>query len=424
MSNSSIGNVLVPDSIAPAVKARRLPGIGQSLMPIVLYAGLGCAGVSIAIFGCMLSHIQEDLGLSRTQAGLCQAVFFTGHLIGAILTGRLVGSWATRKVWLLGLSATVFGSLLTGVHSLPVLMLGRMLAGFGLSSSVLFASTAIATMYPRRTGVLLNLMHAVIAAAAAVTLTIGQPLGDLLGGWTAVLWFAGAVGAVPLVLAAFVPSTPRVASDSQSGFRALGRVAISPLLLPVLPAILGYVAVEQAITVFLPQLLEAEFAVASSFAAKLTAVLWLGIIVGRVGSVMIGDRIHDGVQLAVGGLGMGLCMMMSLIVPDISMVPMLVFAAGVAGGPMVPLGFAIAAKRIPHARNSAMTICQMACCAGGIYGPLVAGTVGDSATLNLALMFGFATVAVAVVPLIRSLPTHSHAHNDEFVPINQLEAEA
>lgn len=379
--------------------------IKQSGVPAVLYMGIACAGVSIAIFGCMLSSIQQDLALSKTQAGLCQAIFFAGHLIGALITGRMMGSSPSRLVWLVGLSATVIGSFLTGVPSLPMLIFGRLLAGFGLASTVLFASGVIATMYPRRTGMMLNLLHAVIAAAAALTLLVGQPLGQLLGNWTLVLWLAGGVAALPLVFAAIIPGTPRVEADSHAGFGVLRKVATSALLLPLLPAIIGYVAVEQAITVFLPQLLELKFAVEGSYAANLTAMLWLGIIIGRVGSVLIGNRIHDGVQLIVGGVGMGLCMMMTLIVPEIGMIPMLVLAAGIAGGPMVPLAFAIAAKRMPHARNSAMTICQMSACAGGIYGPLIAGQVGDSASLNLALMFGFATVAIAVIPLIRTLPS-------------------
>lgn len=375
------------------------------MVPLVLYAGIACAGVSIAIFGCMLSYIQKDLALSTTQAGLCQAVFFAGHLVGAVVTGRLMGSFSSRRVWLLGLGATVVGSAMTGVPSLPMLMAGRLLAGFGLASSVLFASAVIATMYPRRTGIMLNLMHAVIAAAAAITLVVGQPLGDLLGHWSYVLVLASVLAVVPMIVAAVMPSTPRVRADDNAGFGILGKMIKSPLLLPILPAIIGYVAVEQAITVFLPQLIESRFLVNASYAANLTAMLWLGIIVGRVGSVLIGNRIHEGVQLVVGGIGMGLCMMMTLVVPHLNAIPGLILAAGIAGGPMVPLAFAIAAKRLPHARNSAMTLCQMACCAGGIYGPLVAGTVGDTATLNLALMFGFATVAIAVIPLIRSLPT-------------------
>lgn len=377
----------------------------RSLMPITLYAGIACAGVSIAIFGCMLSQIQHDLTMSAAMAGICQALFFTGHLGGAILTGRLMGSFSTRKVWILGLSATVAGSVLTGVPSLPILMAGRMLAGFGLASSVLFASAVLATMYPKRMGSMLNFMHAVIAAAAALTLMIGQPLGDLLGDWTSVLWFCAIVGSAPLLLAAMVPGTPELKSDNKAGIGELKKAMLNPLLLPILPAIIGYVAIEQAITVFLPQLIETRFAVAGATAANLTGMLWLGIIFGRMGSVFIGERIHESVQLIVGGVGMGLCMMMTLVVPELNMIPLLVFAAGVAGGPMVPLAFAIAAKRMQRARNSAMTVCQMACCAGGIYGPLMAGTVGGTVTLNLALMFGFATVIIAVIPLIRALPT-------------------
>lgn len=392
------------DTTQPNALSCFMTKMHRAAVPVVLYAGLGCAGVSIAIFGCMLSMIQSDLSLSQSQAGLCQAVFFAGHLFGAILTGRLMGSVSSRWVWVMGLGATFVGSLLTGVPSLPVLMLGRLLAGFGLASSLLFASAVIATMYPKRTGVMLNLLHAVIAAAAASTLMLGQSIGQALGNWSAVLWIAAGLSGVPMLIAALMPGTPCVESDSKAGFGVLKTVALSALLLPLLPAIIGYVAVEQAITVFLPQLIESKFSVNGSYAAKLTAMLWLGIIIGRVGSVLIGERIHESVQLIVGGIGMGLCMMMSLVVPEVGMIPMLVLLAGVAGGPMVPLAFAIAARRMPHARNSAMTVCQMACCAGGIYGPLVAGTVGDSATLNLALMFGFATVAVAVIPLIRTLP--------------------
>lgn len=399
--------------------SRLFVALHQSIMPIVLYAGLACAGVSIAIFGCMLSPISEDLTLTTTQAGLAQGVYFVGHLLGAILTGRLMGSFNSRMVWIMGLAATVAGGMLTGIPSFEMLMAGRLMAGFGLASSVLFASAVIASMYPNRTGVMLNLMHAIIAGAAALTLAFGQPLGHMLGDWTHVLWFSSILAALPLLLAAVMPGTPNIESDEQAGFAALGKVLLNPLLLALIPAIVGYVAVEQAITVFLPQLIEGRFQVEASYAANLTAMLWLGIIIGRIGSVVIGSRIHDGVQLVVGGIGMGLCMMMTLVVDDIHAIPLLVLAAGIAGGPMVPLAFAMAAKRMKEARNSAMTICQLACCAGGIYGPLVAGAVGETTTLPMALMFGFATVIVAVVPLVRSLPVAHHEHVEPQRPTLQ-----
>lgn len=394
-------------------------GMEKSLMPIVLYGGLACAGVSIAIFGCMLSSISADMGLTTTQAGVAQAVYFVGHLLGALITGRLMGSYGSRWVWMLGLGATVAGGAMTAIPSFEMLMLGRMLAGFGLASSVLFASAAIATMYPTRTGVMLNLMHAIIAGAAALTLAFGQPLGHMLGNWTHVLWFSAFLGAVPLLLAAVMPTTPSIESDEQAGFGVLGKVLMNPLLLALIPAIVGYVAIEQAITVFLPQLIQSRFEVEVSHAANLTAMLWLGIIIGRIGSVVIGSRIHNGVQLVVGGIGMGLCMMMTLVVDDVNAIPLLVLAAGIAGGPMVPLAFAMAADRMKESRNSAMTICQLACCAGGIYGPLVAGTVGDATSLPIALMFGFATVIVAVVPLVRSLPVAHHEQTEPQRPTLQ-----
>lgn len=385
----------------------------KSLIPLVLYFGMGCAAISLAIFGCMLTAISEDLGLTSTQAGIAQGLYFVGHLIGAILTGRLMGSWSTRGCWILGLAATVLGSVLMAVPSVPMLMAGRMLAGFGLASSALFATSALVTMFPARTGVMLNLLHAVVAGVAALTLAFGQTVGALLGDWAYVLWLSAGIGMVPLVVACVMPKTPVVESDEQAGFGVFGKVASHPIMLTLIPAIIGYVAVEQAITLFLPQMIEAHFQVGALEAANLTAMLWLGIIVGRVGSAVIGARIHNGVQVVVGGIGMGLCMMMTLVVKDLNAVSILVLMAGIAGGPMVPLIVAIAADRLKEFRNSAMTICTLAGCAGGIYGPTIAGAVGDGASIQMALMFGFATIIVAVIPMLRILPVHMSEPKEE-----------
>jgi len=378
-------------------------GVGWLTLP-TLFVGIVASGSSLAIFGSLLSMINIDLDLSPTQSGATQAVFFVGFLTGALVTGRLMGSVPSRRVWLLSLSSVLLGALLASVPNYAVLMVGRFVAGFGFSSMVLFATAVLVTRFPRRAAVMLNILHATIAGSAAVTMLVTPSVALALDSWSAVLWIATVGTAVPLLVAATAARPPIVRADTAAGFGVLLRNASHPALLTLYPVILVYVGVEQSITVFLPQFMEQRFAVSESYAVTLAAMLWTGIILGRLGSAAIGSRVDPVVQLIIGGVGLGVGMTGVMITENIYITPWIVLASGLLGGPMIPLAIGLATQRMPDKRNTAITLCQIASCFGGVLGPLMTGAVGDSDSLFVALTLGFLTAAIAVMPLVRALP--------------------
>jgi predicted MFS family arabinose efflux permease len=338
-----------------------------------VYVGCACSGMSVAIFGCLVTWISHDLGLSSVASGGCQASFFGGLLIGSLVMGRLLGICPSRYCWLIGMGCTVLGCLLTSIASLPILLLGRALAGFGLSATMLFAMGLIVAVCPDRTSLLLNLLQACTAGSAALTLAVGRPVAEMLNSWSAVLWLIGGLSVVPMIVAVVLPGMSEIAADKAVGFRSLFRVAGHPLLLPLLLALIVYVSLEQSITVFLPVYLEEQVQIVSTTATGITAMFWLGLIVGRVCSAMVGKRLGEGLQIILGGLGMCLCIMLVMVVSDVPTLMALTFFAGFFGGPIIPLAFASSGKRLPSSCNSAMTVCQLCCSAGGMLGPLLTG---------------------------------------------------
>ncbi len=264
---------------------------------------------------------------------------------------------------------------MTSVPSFPILLAGRVLAGLGLSATVLFAMGLIVAVCPDRTSLLLNLLQACTAGSAALIMATGRPVAEMLGDWRAVLWLLGGMTVIPMVIALVIPGMQEIAADRAVGLGSLCRLALNPLLLPLMGILVIYVSLEQSVTVFLPVYLEEQVQVASTTATGMTAMFWVGLIAGRIFSAMIDKRLGDGVQLILGGLGMFLCITLVFFVSDIAILMCLTFLAGCLGGPIIPLAFSSSAKRLPESCNTAMTVCQLCCSAGGMLGPLVCGSL-------------------------------------------------
>ncbi|MAT14328.1 MAG: hypothetical protein CMJ46_03565, partial [Planctomyces sp.] len=100
----------------------------------LIYTSSAVLGCSIALFGALSTWIQSELELSQSEAGFTQAIFFCGHLSGALLLGMTLSRWSLSRSWLFAVSCTMLGSFLCGSPSYGLILFGRYLAGLGLSS--------------------------------------------------------------------------------------------------------------------------------------------------------------------------------------------------------------------------------------------------------------------------------------------------
>lgn len=194
------------------------------------------------------------------------------------------------------------------------------------------------------------------------------------------------------------------------------RVVRHPVIVACIPALVGYLIVEQSMTMFLPALLEARWAASTTLATAAGALFWGGIIVGRFGVMALTRRLGESQIIAAAGLVMGSCVVVVAMTTSLTIALPAIVIAGIAGGPIVPLGIAWATRGLKQSTASAITCCQLACCAGGLLGPFVTGTLADTIGLPWAIAIAGVIVAQGVFPIAMSLlAAEPYDHNHQVL---------
>jgi MFS family permease len=175
----------------------------------------------------LLPEYEEQLGLSKTGAGILAAAYPAGTFAGAIPAGWLASRWGVKQTLLLGLS-------MLGVTSLAfafadtVLLLDAARFVQGVGGACMWAAGMawlVSASPPERRGELIG-----SALGAAI---IGVLLGPVLGGAASVLspeTVFSAVAVLALVLAVLAWQIPGVAPSGTPGLRAFGVAMRRPAL--------------------------------------------------------------------------------------------------------------------------------------------------------------------------------------------------
>ena len=399
----SLRNMRIVDASVVHLKTER------SLQALVLLSA-GLSGLSIALYGGLSSWVARDLDLRHVHSGMAQGVFFAGNLLAVAFAGRLAARYSLGLLWPAALVLISVGNLATGSPWFESLLVGRFLAGIGLASLSLVLTAFIVRRWPLHRVRLLSLLHATTAAAAALSLALGRASAETLGGWKPVFWTCalGTLGMAALLSRWPIPSYHR-AEAAPTPNETPVNASTTPSAIPlgrVIALLWGYVAVEQALTVFLPALGERAFAITPAAASMLAATLWAGVIAGRLGTAAM-PHLSERVLLIGGAVGMAYALLLGLGAGDEKNLAICVFAAGVLGGPIVPAGYGLASRVAGGPNSASISLCQLGCGLGGLGGPFFVGLAGDSLGLTIGLgwlaLLLLGTAVVLFMPQARLL---------------------
>ena len=168
----------------------------------------------------LLPTYEEELGLSKTAAGLLTASYPAGTLLGALPSGWLAGRWGAKQTMALGLGLLTVSSLVFAFgETVVVLDAARFVQGIGGACSWAGGLAWLMASAPRdRRGELIG-----SALGAAI---FGVLLGPVLGGAATEsspeLVFS-AVAATAAVLLAWALATPAGPREEQATWRELGQ---------------------------------------------------------------------------------------------------------------------------------------------------------------------------------------------------------
>ena len=191
----------------------------HAVATLVLLCGMNLLDyIDRNILAAVLPHIQEEMGLSSTQAGALGPAFLIAYTVFAPLMGWAGDRYNRTRLLVCGVglwSLATVGSGFAGTYG--HLVLARSLLGFGEATYGTLAPTILADLYPReRRGQILSFFYVAVPVGSA----LGYVLGGLIEpryGWRTAFWVVGGPGLVAALSGLLLREPPRGAMDRAEG---------------------------------------------------------------------------------------------------------------------------------------------------------------------------------------------------------------
>ncbi|WP_205698710.1 MFS transporter [Conexibacter sp. SYSU D00693] len=370
---------------------------------------LACAVVLVdtafyAVVAPLLPELEDELGLTKTEAGILVGAYPAGTLVAALPSGLLVSRFGARRIVVLGLLLMAGSSVAFAVLREPLLLdLSRFVQGVGGACSWAGAlAWVIGAAPPDRRGALIG---TTLAAGIAGAL-LGPVLGALAGalGDEPVFFAVAAVGGVLALLAAREPTPAPAAARERA--RDLG-VALRRhdvargMWLVALPA-LGFGVMGTLVPLRLDDLGATQTAVAAAFLVAAVVEASVSPVVGR-----ISDRRG---RLVPVRIGLTVSTVLLVVVPlpgaALGVAALLVVATAGLGTFWAPSMAALsdAADTAGVSQGPAMALVNFAWAIGQTIGSAAGGGVAD-VTADVVPFAVVAALCALTLAVLRRIPT-------------------
>jgi len=359
----------------------------------------------------LLPHFSDELGLSKTGAGVLTAAYPAGTFVGALPGGWLAARWGVKPTLLLGLGLLGVTSLAFGfANDIVLLDAARFVQGIGGACMWAAGMAWLVTAAPaERRGELIG-----SALGAAI---IGVLFGPVLGGAATVVGqevvFSG-VAVVAIGLAAWAWTIPGVPPGPSPGLPAMLRAlrrrdVLAGFWLFTLPAVFAG-SLEVLVPLRLDDLGASGAAVGGIF---LVAAAFEALVSPAAGRVS--DRRGRLVPIRAGLAGATVMAVLMPLPGTVVLVAAALVVVVMALGTFWAPGMALLSDSSDRAgldQALAFSIANLAWALGHVLGGGVGGALADATTD--ALVYGLLGVACAftlagVIALGRSAPARSPA---------------
>jgi len=183
------------------------------------------------VLSVVLEPLKLDLGLTDTQAGLLQTVFFLSMAFFAFPAAYLVDRWSRRKA--LSVMAIVWSAFtyITGLgKSFLGVLLPRIVVGIGEAGFPPAGTAMISAAYPQQArSRVLGIFNASIPLGASLGTILGGYLAQHFGGWRTPFYVFAIPGIILGILALFLKDYRTVKDVDESGKRKRLRASVFSL---------------------------------------------------------------------------------------------------------------------------------------------------------------------------------------------------
>lgn len=357
------------------------------------FCGYFCLGLALILLGANQADLARDLGLDLAGTGMLASAFAMGMLIGMIGAGLLYDRLPRRPLFVATILLTAIALFGFGPdNSFSESLFLFAVIGLGSGAYDTLFNAAVAERYREQSAKPMTLLHAGTA--------LGAIIGPLLIATIVTRWHwtrsFHSVGVAHLALAAaavFVrlPKLTRTAESSKAEPHAI----FSKAIIPFVVVAFAYLGLESALAVFAIPYATDGLALDVIHGQTAISGMWLGLLAGRLGTLLLGGKL-DGRVLIGSGI---LCFAAIAIGAALgsSQIAILYFCVGFALGPVFPLVLALAGQRFPHALGSVIGLAAGAGSTGCFIVPWLTGVLGDQAGIAFAVKWlGVWALAIAL----------------------------
>ena len=384
----------------------------------ITYLSLGIAGATL---GPLLPELSGRTGIALSGAGLILSFYYLGGVLSRLVAGMLSDRYGPVAIVLGGLIVEACsGIFLTLSRSPAVLYASSFLLGVALGAGLLGAVMIAATLVPRRSVALANLVNAFWGIGSFVGPALFSAVSASTHSGLPVIWIAGgiAVVAIPLLLG------PRRHAGSASDEIDLDpRKGGAPERAPSLRAgllrvpsfwlfgliLLFDVGTESTIGGWTAVYLHRSMSVNLEIAALVVSGFYVSFAAGRMVSAAVGSRVAAPWVLS-GGLFFALSGMGLVSATPGHFAPSIVgfILAGLGIGPIYPTITALVTRTFGARAGTAVGLTGSLGFVGGVVFPWAAGILmpvrGAAASMRLS------EVLIVIVALLSYLLVVSGRH--------------
>lgn len=133
--------------LQPTEQTMASPKKGKVLA--VLFVGVLMGALDISIVGPAIPSIEKTISIAAKDMGWIFSIYVLFNLVGISLFAKLSDIYGRRSVYMVNISIFAIGSVIVALsHSVPTLLLGRAVQGFGASGIFPVASAVIGDIFP------------------------------------------------------------------------------------------------------------------------------------------------------------------------------------------------------------------------------------------------------------------------------------
>ena len=354
-------------------------------------------GLYSMVFGSILPLLSDAYSLNETVSGMLLSSHQAGNLIAGFVAGILPLYYGRKKSILFLSSFVIIGFLLIiGVGTPWILLFAFFFTGISRGSISNFNNKTVNDITDSNPSAL-NFLHSLFAIGALLSPFLVMLFGQLFGlnGWRWLL--VGIIGLIVVSQMMFfnMPIEGDILAKDQTTKEKDYTFFKDSLFWNTIIIIFFYLCAESAITGWLVTYFIQSDLLTIQQSQMISSLLWVGILIGRLGCVFLGSSLSRGTLITLISIGSAIFYGLLLASNSVTMILVSVLGLGISMGGIYPTAMTIAGssiKKHPMSLGWILVIGGL----GGITMPIVTGYLAQTFTI----FWGMAAIILAIFMML------------------------